>query len=306
MRRVAVFVDAGYFWAEVCTHVLGPQGGRRTDVVLDYDKLHDVLLAEVDQQFPGSHLMRVIWYDGPGGNGAKTHEHRMIDLLNDFKLKLGTRNSQGAQKGVDGLIIADLISYTQMKAITDALLVTGDADITPGVVAAQGLGLRVHQLSIGSRASTSPYLAAEVDYKHTWGPDEIAKFAQAANATAAGGAQPATSATSTTTTPTAAPAPIAPAAPAAPAPTPAAPVPDTTAAPSAPAPDYAAMAAAAYGTLQRSRHRTLLAALTQANHIYPRPVDVQLLFYGQKAFGRDLTEAEKWSLRSEFKKLLPT
>lgn len=303
MRRVAVFVDAGYFWAEVCTHILGPQGGRRTDVVLDYDKLREVLLLEVSKQFPDAHLLRVLWYDGPGGNGNKTHEHRMIDLLNDFKLRLGTRNSQGAQKGVDGLIIADLISFTQLRAISDALLVTGDADITPGVVAAQGLGLRVHLLSVGSRASTSPYLAAEVDYKHTWGPGDITAFASPANTgntnaaqqAAPAGQQTMTTTTVTTTTTTAAAPAAAPAAPAQAAPA-QAPV----------APDYAAMAAIALQTLQRSRRNgPLVAALTQSTHIYPRPVDIQLLYYGRQSIGRDLTEAEKNLLRNEFKKLLP-
>lgn len=82
---------------------------------------------------------------------------------------------------MDGLVIADLISLTQQRAITHALLITGDADITPGIIAAQSMGLRVHLLSLGSSAATSPYLAAEVDLKRCWGKEEMARFAQVAH-----------------------------------------------------------------------------------------------------------------------------
>jgi len=114
------------------------------------------MLSEVEKQFGADcHFLRVYWYDGPGTNG-KTTEHHAIDKLDDFKLRLGTRNGVGTQKGVDGLIIADLISLTQQRAITHAMLITGDSDITPGVVAAQGMGLRAHLLSLGSSVATSP------------------------------------------------------------------------------------------------------------------------------------------------------
>ncbi|NDV17995.1 NYN domain-containing protein [Pseudodesulfovibrio sp. JC047] len=116
------------------------------------------------------------WYDGPGNSG-KAEEHETIEKLNDFKLRLGTRNRTGQQKAVDGLIIADLISLTQNRAISDALLVSGDADLTPGVVAAQNLGLRVHLLTMGPEQATSPFLAAEADYKQRWPSEFVQTFA---------------------------------------------------------------------------------------------------------------------------------
>src|SRR3546814_4680835 len=72
--------------------------------------------------------------------------HVAIDDLDDFKLRLGTRNTYGDQKAVDGLIIADLVSLAQSRAIASAIVVSGDADLTPGVMAAQGLGMRVHKI----------------------------------------------------------------------------------------------------------------------------------------------------------------
>jgi hypothetical protein len=136
------------------------------------------MLDEMKAQFPDCDFLRVYWYDGPG-NAGKSAEHVAIEKLDDFKLRLGTRNSLGTQKGVDGLIIADIISLTQQKAITHALLVTGDSDIAPGVIAAQGMGLRAHLLSIGPSVATSPYLAAEADFKRSWAQAEVSKFASA-------------------------------------------------------------------------------------------------------------------------------
>ena len=104
-------------------------------------------------------------YDGPHRTLGKSREHKAIEELDDFKLRLGTLNGVGEQKAVDGLIIADMIGLAQSRVITDALLVSGDADLTPGVLAAQNLGVRVHLLSMGPSEATSPYLKAEVDCK---------------------------------------------------------------------------------------------------------------------------------------------
>ena len=58
MRRVAVFVDAGYFWVQACNQVLGRQG-RRNEIVVDYGLLRESFLQEVANQFPGATLLRV-------------------------------------------------------------------------------------------------------------------------------------------------------------------------------------------------------------------------------------------------------
>lgn len=175
MRRVAVFVDAGYFWVQATNIILGEKS-QRNQLAIDYNSLHVELIKQTKEQFSDADLLRVYWYDGPGPDG-KTPDHHSIEELNDFKLRLGTRNGVGAQKAVDGLIIADMISLAQSKAISDALLVSGDADLTPGVIAAQNLGIRVHLLSIGSLVATSPYLKSEVDYKHHWADDAVRSFA---------------------------------------------------------------------------------------------------------------------------------
>ncbi|MBF0138127.1 MAG: NYN domain-containing protein [Magnetococcus sp. DMHC-1] len=174
MRRVAVFVDAGYFWVQAGYCVYGKKVSR-CQVEINYDSLRMVILEQVRKLFTEADLLRVYWYDGPGSHG-KSSDHESVEALDDFKLRLGTRNFVGDQKAVDGLIIADMISLAQNKAISDAILVSGDADLTPGVLAAQSLGIRVYLLSIGPAEATSPFLKAEVDVKVYLSEDELTQF----------------------------------------------------------------------------------------------------------------------------------
>src|SRR5574340_191113 len=101
MARIAIFIDAGYFWVQVSTLIIGEKG-KRSDIAIDYANLRLAVLKEKMTQFPTVDLLRVYWYEGPGGNG-KTEEHLEIEKLDDCKLRLGTRNLEGAQKAVDGL-----------------------------------------------------------------------------------------------------------------------------------------------------------------------------------------------------------
>jgi uncharacterized LabA/DUF88 family protein len=293
MSRVAVFVDAGYFWVQAGIVVHGPRTPgtpriRREDIQINYASMRQEVLAQVAAQFPNGELLRVYWYDGPGPNGVKAASHLAIEDLDDFKLRLGTRNGAGDQKAVDGLIIADLIGLTQNKAISGAILLSGDADLTPGVIAAQGLGLRVHLLSMGPSNATSPHLRAEVDFKSHWADAEVQKFAAR--------------------TPVALPAPAAPALSApAPAPTPPRPAPaatpPATEAPATPAP-------AVDATLSEVAHE-VFAALDPAKPVavsstglLPNRVDQKLLAGARIKLGRVLVEREKIAMREEFKKLL--
>lgn len=270
MKRVAVFVDAGYFWVQVCTLLSGSYTSRgHTNI--DYRALRSEMLAELNTHFSGCDFLRVYWYDGPGNNG-KTSEHLSIDQLDDFKLRLGTRNSVGSQKGVDGLIIADLISLTQQKAITHALLVTGDSDIAPGVIAAQGMGLRVHLMSIGATAATSPYLAAEADYKHYWAASEVSKFASLASIAPVTSASPTITAANTA----AQPAPI----------------------------NLLTIAQLAHAEIQNGSHASSLSTLCSTTGFLPQDIDSALLFSARTQLGRALNSQEKKDLRAKFRTLL--
>lgn len=180
MKQIAVFVDAGYFWKQVAQVTVGTDGVRREEVDIDYPALRQQVLQEVEKQFPGGEFLRVYWYDGAGVQGQKTPSHHAIDDLDDFKLRLGTRNGYGAQKGVDGLIIADLIGLAHARAVDRVLIVSGDADLIPGIHAVQALGVRAHLLSLGPEQATSADLRAAVDSKARWYDAVVHRFAQAA------------------------------------------------------------------------------------------------------------------------------
>jgi uncharacterized LabA/DUF88 family protein len=265
MGRLAVFVDAGYFWVQAVHIVHGKKVGRE-QIIVNYPSLRSQFLAEIKAQFSDNNLLRIYWYDGPGLHG-KADSHVSVEALDDFKLRLGTRTGTGGQKAVDGLIIADLISLAQSKSISDALVVSGDADLTPGVLAAQGLGIRVHLLSMGPTNATSPYLKAEVDQKKHWDDSTIKKFISA---------KPIVS-TVSATSPAAA---------------------GVAAATKAGNPLEEA-AISFFAGLQQQEKKSL----TKTGSI-PQHLDRVLLTVARELLGRSLTDAEKPLLRTELRKLI--
>ena len=175
MSRVAAFVDAGYFWVQ-CSQILFNDKRRRGEIVLDVARMREKLLEVIRAEFPYASLLRVYWYDGLGSDGNPTEMHRRIYELDDFKVRYGTRNLEGKQKGIDGLLIADLIGLAQNHGITEALILSGDGDLAPGVAAAQTLGVRVHRLEMGGAEASSPALRAEVDRNVLWPRAEVESF----------------------------------------------------------------------------------------------------------------------------------
>lgn len=178
MEKFAILVDAGYVWAQI-QHMIS--NSDQSLMSLDLLKMRESLLEKSMGLFPSRELFRIYWYDGDVDTSLNLTFNRgavnsKIAELNNFKLRLGTVNSKGQQKGVDGLIIADLISLAQNRCVSDVLLVSGDADLAPGVVAAQMLGIRVHQLEFGPKTATSPVLLREVDCGFSWPEKEIQTF----------------------------------------------------------------------------------------------------------------------------------
>lgn len=175
MSRVAAFVDAGYFWVQ-CSQILFNDKRRRGEIVLDVTRMREKLLEVIRAEFPYASLLRIYWYDGLGTDGNPTDMHRRIYELDDFKVRYGTRNLEGKQKGIDGLLIADLIGLAQNHGITEALILSGDGDLAPGVAAAQTLGVRVHRLEMGGAEASSPALRAEVDRNVLWARADVESF----------------------------------------------------------------------------------------------------------------------------------
>lgn len=176
MSRIAVFVDAGYLFAQGSTALTGSKK-RRTDIEIDEKKLFSELIALADERSNGASLLRIYWYDGALGYGGPTLEQERIAGSANVKLRLGFINRQGQQKGVDSLIVTDLINLARNSAISDALLMSGDEDVRIGVEIAQGFGVRTHLLGIvPSRGSQSRQLLFEADTTAEWSQERVSKF----------------------------------------------------------------------------------------------------------------------------------
>lgn len=94
-----------------------------------------------------------------------TAEHVRLAKISDVKLRFGTLNNYGDQKGVDSRMIADMIELARNRAIDSAVLVGGDDDLRVGVEVAQSYGVRFHLLGIQDHfhANQSQLLQQEAD-----------------------------------------------------------------------------------------------------------------------------------------------
>ena len=173
---MAVFVDAGYLFAQGSVAITGAKKPRHT-LVLDPQEAIKCLKALAEEKASACSLLRIYWYDGVDSSGRPSADQSLLAESNDVKLRLGLINSHGQQKGVDSLIVTDLIELARQKSICDALLVSGDEDIRIGVQIAQTYGVRVHLLGLHpSRSSQSRLLMQEADTATEWMPDQIAGF----------------------------------------------------------------------------------------------------------------------------------
>ena len=174
MKRTAVFVDAGYLYAQGSACLQGSKA-KRENLKLDYEVLLSILRALARSVQPSAPLLRIYWYDGT--SRGPTLDHRTLADLDDVKLRLGFINSVGQQKGVDSLLITDLVELARNGAICDAILIGGDEDLRIGVQIAQSFGVRVHLVGIEpSRGSQSLQLRQEADTKQEITAVEVRSF----------------------------------------------------------------------------------------------------------------------------------
>lgn len=204
MDRTAVFIDAGYLFA-AGSKLIANEKLPRGELNLDYDAVLK-LLGQLVTEVTALPLLRVYWYDGTAT--GPTPQQLALGYRPSVKLRLGFVNQQGQQKGVDSLVVTDLINLARNRAMADVLLMTGDEDIRVGVQQAQEFGVRVHLLGIApARENQSGFLVQEADSVRELSLAEVQSFLSRASHPAASPTAPATSATvSPTLVPSAAPA----------------------------------------------------------------------------------------------------
>ena len=177
MDRVAAFVDAGYVLATGGHAVVGRKVPRR-ELLLDCEVAIRTIGAKA-KEVAGLPLLRVYWYDGT--ESGPTSQQRALAECEDTKLRLGfVRKSPGKsqQKGVDSLLVTDMITLARNGAAATCVLVAGDADLLVAVQQAQEHGVRVHVLGIRAqeRGNVASLLVNEADQVHYWDGDTIGGF----------------------------------------------------------------------------------------------------------------------------------
>jgi uncharacterized LabA/DUF88 family protein len=173
VERVAIFIDAGYLFAAGSESIAGSKRPRSA-IKLDHVKALRIL-KDFAEDATGSKLLRIYWYDGT--SSGPTTEQLAIAYSENAKLRLGFVNTHGQQKGVDSLIVTDMITLARNGAMTDAILLSGDEDVRVGVQQAQEHGVRVHLLGIAcGQQNQSAFLRQEADCGHLWHADDLLKF----------------------------------------------------------------------------------------------------------------------------------
>lgn len=283
MTRYVVCVDAGYLFAQGSVALTGSKQ-RREILVLDPSKvieeLKAIAISKVTAGVNPTNLLRIYWYDGAIGF-RPTLEQDQLAHFDNVKLRLGFINSVGQQKGVDSLIVTDLIELARLGAICDAILLSGDEDVRVGVQIAQNYGVRIHLLGITpSRGSQSKALLQEADTTSEWDAATVGRFLSLRSVPAAGPVPAATVVTGV-------PAGVTPPAPAKP--------------PTAPAEatKLQTVARAFAGQLTEGDIKSLIAYWATQRGVPPE-FDGRLLAKSRAELGRDLDLPEKRFTRTEF------
>jgi len=161
--NLCIFVDAGYLFKQGSSAALHAKLGRH-DLLFNALDFMVALRAWLRQCYPEDELLRTYWYDG-AKQGVPTPDQLDVASLAFVKLRLGRINSAGQQKGVDTLMVRDLMVLSQERSIQRAVVLSGDEDLREGIEYAQDRGVRVALVGIdaGGDRSQSVELVRESD-----------------------------------------------------------------------------------------------------------------------------------------------
>ncbi|MFE9447702.1 NYN domain-containing protein [Streptomyces sp. NPDC006739] len=192
MDRCIVLVDAGYLLGAAASLLAGEPS--RSRITVDHTALIQALRerAEYDTERP---LLRIYWFDG-APDRVPQPEHRRLRVMPRVTVRLGalTRSDgRWAQKGVDAAMHAELTELARNRACSDIVLVTGDGDLLPGMMAAKEHGVAVHLWAV--QAADGDYnqsedLVAEADERRVLDRAWITKAVRAKELTGVCAPQP--------------------------------------------------------------------------------------------------------------------
>lgn len=172
MDRVALFVDAGYLFAGGSKRITGHADPvPRKRIKLDNAAVCD-FLREIARE-TNLDLLRIYWYDGVYA-GEPNPQQNALSYSPCVKVRLGVITGSGKQKGVDSLIVTDMINLSRNRAMASAILLAGDEDLRVGMQQSQEQGVHVHL--VGWPESQSNLLKQEADSLREISLNEVQRF----------------------------------------------------------------------------------------------------------------------------------
>lgn len=147
LERTQVYVDTSYLLASFYNSWAT---GARAQLEIDLPEVVAVLGKMVEDQLRQP-VQRQYWYDGIPDSGPHRYQ-RSLRTCDGVQLRAGQLIEWGerrTQKAVDTRLVADLVIAGLGRHCSDIVLVSGDADMIPGVEEATAAGLRVHLYGFG-------------------------------------------------------------------------------------------------------------------------------------------------------------
>jgi len=147
LERTLVFVDTSYLLASFYNSW---EIGARAQLEIDLPEVVACLGTMITQQL-NQPVHRQYWYDGIPDSGPHRYQRALracagVQLRTGQLIEWGERRTQ---KGVDTRLVADLVLNATREQFSDFVLVSGDADMIPGVQEAADMGVRVHLYGFG-------------------------------------------------------------------------------------------------------------------------------------------------------------
>ncbi|WP_257203379.1 NYN domain-containing protein [Corynebacterium cystitidis] len=147
LERTIVFVDTSYLLASFYNSW---GTGARSQLELDLPEVVNNLDQMITHQLHQP-IHRQYWYDGIPESGPHRYQ-RALRTCDGVQLRTGQLIEWGerrTQKGVDTRLVTDIVVNAMRRQFTDFVLVSGDADMIPGVEEATNNGVRVHLYGFG-------------------------------------------------------------------------------------------------------------------------------------------------------------
>lgn len=147
LERTLLFVDTSYLLASFYNSW---ETGARAQLEIDLPEVVNVLGQMVQNQLDQP-VHRQLWYDGIPDSGPHRYQ-RSLRTCEGVQLRAGHLIEWGerrTQKAVDTRLVADMVLSAARGQVSDFVLVSGDADMIPGVEEAVTAGIRVHLYGFG-------------------------------------------------------------------------------------------------------------------------------------------------------------